>query len=1143
MHENLIDNNVTAPEAERSVEIVIWGNRNIVKRNVCAKSNWLGAMVVGGSDNQIFDNVFMNNTSDYSLVITGDRNIVKNNSIQGDETPGVYLSGNENEFFTNMVIVNNYSVLDQTGNNNEIYDNVFKNLLKGFPVGGFGGTGNIWNKDKLPGPNILGGPKIGGNYWLTYTGIDADGDGFGDTPYEITLNGANIDHLPLAPNVTGPLVVNTDGDQSDPDLADSLPDVDLIKPGMQTTLRAAIENANIRPAGGIIPISFNIPGEDVPNIKPASPLPVITRPVSIDGTTQPVKGQVQIYSQISEGEADGLRIEGGGSYIAGLMIYGFPRSAVALVAKGGNVIEKCILGGMDSLHGLLIDQSPGNTLKRTDCQDADSHGVKITGQTSTGNIISDSRLVNNGGCGVSIEDKAARTEIRKNEIGDNGADGIRVDFTGDGETVIIGNTIGAYEGTDIPNKGNGIAIRNAVKNRIGDGTVAGSGNIISANAQNGILLENTADNTVEGNTIGLSADGTKALPNGEHGICIRGAWNNTVGGSAANARNIISGNGKSGVYIETSVGRAGVPAQDNLIQGNTIGPDPAGQAAFPNGECGVFIGNSPSNLIQNNVISGNTTDGVCISGSGAVENIVELNMIGITEGNQPLGNKNNGVRLTQNCSLNTLLNNVISANLFAGVEISSAFSNFIQNNMIGTDKLGKDAMGNQADGIVLQSTAHGNLVGGSTLEQGNIIAANEGNGVSIKLESYENRVSANFIGTDLTGEIPLGNKGAGVFIEDSRANTIGGPERAYRNIISGNAFAGVVIIGSQPSPALGARNNGVSNNLIGTDVFGKAGIGNGTDGNELSAGVLIHQNASENVVEKNVIAATKESGVCIKGLIEQGHQPAGNIVRGNLIGIAEDETKMENQGHGVHIENASGSLIEANTIAFNTGSGIFAASGRGNRFSRNNIIDNWGMGIDLLPGEKATENDPGDPDTGANDLQNFPVLISATASRSGNLSVTGTFNSLPSTRHILEFFVSLGADPTGYGEGEKYVGFKEITTGADGNADFTAELPDAGAESEDVITATATAFLTEDGKTVSNTSEFSKGMTAVGPQILPGDVNGDGEITLADVIAALQVSVGMKDVQAFKEADVDGDGKIAFAEAAYAIGKVLGLRQ
>ena len=153
---------------------------------------------------------------------------------------------------------------------------------------------------------------------------------------------------------------------------------------------------------------------------------------------------------------------------------------------------------------------------------------------------------------------------------------------------------------------------------------------------------------------------------------------------------------------------------------------------------------------------------------------------------------------------------------------------------------------------------------------------------------------------------------------------------------------------------------------------------------------------------------------------------------------------------------------EPNTITSNGGPAITVESGIGNSFFRNSIFNNVGLGIDL-GGDGVTTNDRGDGDEGANQLQNFPMLRHF---RLGNsATIEGTFNSKPEGDYRLELFANEACDPSGFGEGQTFLGFTEVTTDVGGNTTFSVTF----AESVDpahFITATATDF---DG----STSEFS----------------------------------------------------------------------
>ncbi len=132
------------------------------------------------------------------------------------------------------------------------------------------------------------------------------------------------------------------------------------------------------------------------------------------------------------------------------------------------------------------------------------------------------------------------------------------------------------------------------ENTVG-GAVAGAGNVISGNGQLGVWLYgnsslNTSSNFVEGNLIGTNAMGMAVLGNGFGGIQMTDASANTIGGTTATARNVISGNSDNGVTLESS-------SSNNLIEGNYIGTAANGVTALGNASAGVWINNASSNTI------------------------------------------------------------------------------------------------------------------------------------------------------------------------------------------------------------------------------------------------------------------------------------------------------------------------------------------------------------------------------------------------------------------------------------------------------------------------------------------------------------------------------------------------------------------
>jgi len=134
----------------------------------------------------------------------------------------------------------------------------------------------------------------------------------------------------------------------------------------------------------------------------------------------------------------------------------------------------------------------------------------------------------------------------------------------------------------------------------------------------------------------------------------------------------------------------------------------------------------------------------------------------------------------------------------------------------------------------------------------------------------------------------------------------------------------------------------------------------------------------------------------------------------------------------------------------------------GNRIQANSIYANAALGIDL-GNDGVTANDAADPDLGPNKLQNYPVIEAVMLGASTR--VVGSVNSAPNTEFTLDFYANGLADPTGYGEGERWLGSTLVTTDAGGDATFDVVLPSATTAGE-MISATAT---DPDG----NTSEFS----------------------------------------------------------------------
>ena len=549
----------------------------------------------------------------------------------------------------------------------------------------------------------------------------------------------------------------------------------------------------------------------------------------------------------------------------------------------------------------------------------------------------------------------------------------------------------------------------------GSSTVRGL--VINRFALNGIDINVNGGNTIQGNYIGTDITGTLDLGNGVHGISIsQGSSENLIGGTEAGAGNLISGNGEFGIIIVNP------GSNNNSIQGNFIGTDVTGSADLGNSFIGVLIGAEAKD-----------------------------NVVGGTEA---------GAR------------NLISGNDAAGVRIDTVGStgNMVQGNFIGTDVTGTVALGNVDEGVFIGGGASENIIGGMAAGASNLISGNNGNGVTIvDTETTGNKVQGNYIGTNVTGTVSLGNTADGVVLV-APSNTIGGTTSAARNIISGNQGQGIRMQGSE------ASGNTVQGNFIGLDSTGTIALGNGTDC--CHSGVVMHLGASNNIIGGSVPGAGNViSGNTADGVTIMDAGTTGNLVAGNFIGTDATGTKgVANSLNGIDIfDGASDNMVggitngAGNTIAFNNANGVVLAmsSGTGNAILSNSIHSNSALGIDLGD-DGVTLNDLFDADSGPNNLQNFPVLIKTVESRKKGTLLHGALITTGNTTLRIEFFSSDACDASGYGEGQTYLGFTEVKANPTGLAKFKFTLPTSLANGAS-ITATTT-------DAANNTSEFSQCM-------------------------------------------------------------------
>ena len=538
--------------------------------------------------------------------------------------------------------------------------------------------------------------------------------------------------------------------------------------------------------------------------------------------------------------------------------------------------------------------------------------------------------------------------------------------------------------------------------------------------QNGIYVGPVGGNSIQGCHIGTDKTGTQIAPN-DIGIFVRQSGTTVIGSAS---RNLISGNRNQGIYT-VRFDENSTETQTVTIKGNYIGTDVTGTKPLPNGfgvsvvcRHAVIGGTEPD---EGNLVSGNTGRGMSVFGLNAR---VLGNLVGTTaSGLAALPNGGDGIELLEGTIGGTEpgARNIISGNLGSGVSVVAG-KGAIHGNFIGTDVSGKISLPNIGSGVSLTGSSY-ILVGGRGVGAGNLISGNLRAGIGFfifrspvsgfEIPPSSNIVQGNFIGTDLSGTTALPNGGDGIYfaggpiLVGAAGNLIGGRTSTARNVISGNLGNGIFLEGRTANPIQG--------NLIGTAADGKTPLGNGQ-----------HGIRTNNAVSKNNFLSNLIGGAYVPDL------DAANVIAFNLLsGISETSSSTANQ-----------------------------------RVSANSIHGNGQLGIDL--GEDGvTPNDPGDADTGASDLQNFPVIGFAFVSN-GNLTIYGNINSRPSRNLTLEFFANQTADSSGFGEGEIFLGQAAVTTDNSGDAAFNVTFP----LPANVAAVTGTA-IDPDG----NTSEFSAALS------------------------------------------------------------------
>jgi CSLREA domain-containing protein len=462
-----------------------------------------------------------------------------------------------------------------------------------------------------------------------------------------------------------------------------------------------------------------------------------------------------------------------------------------------------------------------------------------------------------------------------------------------------------------------------------------------------------------------------------------------------------------------------------------IGTDVNGTAAKPNGAYGIRIDSGDNNAIgalTRNVISGNLGGGILVYSR---HNEIQTNLIGLdVNGMIPLGNHGPGVDIRKDQNLvggdEAGLRNFISDNWGDGVRIEDG-AVLVKGNYIGTDITASVALGNHRNGVFVSGSGSIQIGGSGNFEK-NVISGNQLYGVWLEEGSDDVSIFGNRIGTNLAGTAALKNIKSGIFVNGTNIE-VGSTADGTRNLISGNGGAGITI---------GDSANGVvvKNNYIGTDITGTTALGNDLGieaGHWTGAADLVIGGSPLAPNEGNLISGNLSDGVLLY---------FGAKVWGNKIGTdAAGTGALGNGGNGILVKgsgNQIGGPASGNTIAFNGRHGVAVIDenhvGTHNAIQANSIHDNALLGI-AIDEDGVIPNDSLDADSGNNDRQNYPSLMAAFADLgAGTTTFVGKMNSKPNTTYSIEFFSNAACDPSGFGEGQSMFNKVQLTTDAQGYA-------------------------------------------------------------------------------------------------------------
>lgn len=622
----------------------------------------------------------------------------------------------------------------------------------------------------------------------------------------------------------------------------------------ECSLRAAIEFANSTHRPGEDTIQFNIDSTGPVVITPTRPLPEITEPLTIDGTTQPSAGRVGINGA-SAGSTDGLRLSTSNCYIRGLSIQQFQRAGIRL--EGGH---------SHTLQGNLLGTDVANPSAR-----ASLAGIGIGGLGNyIGLFINDSHGNLIGGFNA----------IDRNVVSANLTVGILI--TNCSDIDVRANLVGTSpDGTEgMANGSTGLLVENARRLTVG---TPGLASVL--NSANAAVFRNVNDAEVNHCFVGLNASGDAALGDTVNGLQIEHSTDVSVGKAA---RNILGGISSIALNVLNST-NVQLPA-------NYIGTDRNGLQNIPVAS-GIVAASS-----RNITIGSKESPSVVCATNG----MLLRGMVGLLTNLSSVSNCRFGVGADGTNTLGTMANGLVvensqglvvggtARNIFGGIEsiaIKVLDSKDIQmpGNFIGTDQSGNTSL--PVGTGILAERSQGITIGSSNSLS--VISAGEGL-IFRNLSNEFGKLNALFnchIGIGSNGTSRLAPMMSGLMTDRSSGVIVGG---SSRNLFGTFSTVAIAIFGSSDIQLAG--------NYIGTDRTGNTGLPVGT-------GILAEDSQGIVVGSSNTLSVINATNAIIFRNLNRQFGGMSALLNSHVGVGANGTTPLGTMANGLISENSDGLIV------------------------------------------------------------------------------------------------------------------------------------------------------------------------------------------------------------------------------------------